>query len=197
MSGSLRAFGFESLVNQFLIAMPNLADPNFHQTVTYVCAHNREGAMGLVINRPLDIVLGDVLSQLDMDAANEEIGNSLVYRGGPVQTERGFVLHRPGDKWESSIQISDDVEVTASRDILRAIAKNEGPPQSLVALGYAGWGEGQLERELIENVWLNIPCSQADQADLIFDIPAENRWQSAAGLIGVDMNQLSIDVGHA
>jgi len=182
------------LAGQFLVAMPGMVDPNFNQTVTYVCAHNDQGAMGIIINRPLDLLLDDVLSQMDLKSANKSIGRQRVYLGGPVQTERGLVLHRPDrSEWESSIKISNDVEITTSRDILQAIAKGQGPEDSMIALGYAGWGAGQLEQELVENAWLSAPCD----ISLIFRAPAAQRWQLAIELLGLDCSKLSSQVGHA
>ncbi|OGT32251.1 MAG: hypothetical protein A2W28_01525 [Gammaproteobacteria bacterium RBG_16_51_14] len=183
-----------NLTNHFLIAMPGLADPNFYRTVTYICAHNDEGAMGIVINRPLDLELRDVLEQMNIQSKNEKIGKIPVYQGGPVHTDRGFILHRPPMKeWESSIIIEDDICVTTSRDILQAIADGEGPEQSLVALGYAGWAAGQLEQEIMDNIWLNGPAD----LQIIFKTPSKQRWESAASHLGVDLNKLSSDVGHA
>lgn len=182
-----------NLTSHFLIAMPSLADPNFQQTVTFICAHNEEGAMGIVINRQLDIQLDEVLSQMELHPVNDTIGNTHVYQGGPVQTDRGFILHTPDKIWESSIQISDGICVTTSRDILEAIANAEGPRSSLVALGYAGWGAGQLEQEIVDNAWLSGPAD----TDIIFNTPCEQRWQSAALLLGVDIQMLSSDIGHA
>ena len=182
-----------NLTNQFLIAMPGLLDPNFYQTVTYICAHNEEGAMGIVINRPLTIDLGEVLNQMNLKPCNEQIENIPIYHGGPVQADRGFVLHRPDKEWQSSIHISRDIGMTTSRDILQAIAKGRGPERSLIALGYAGWAAGQLETEIKENAWLSGPADAA----IIFELPYEKRWESAARLVGIDMDKLSPDVGHA
>lgn len=182
-----------NLTNHFLIAMPGLADPNFHHTVTYICAHNDEGAMGIVINRPLELALSDVLSQMDMPSNHATVQDMAIYQGGPVQTDRGFVLHTPGQDWDSSIQISPAICVTTSRDILQALADGEGPDHILVALGYAGWAAGQLEHEIAENAWLSGPAD----IDIIFSTPCERRWEAAARLLGVDIQMLSNDVGHA
>ena len=181
------------LTNHFLIAMPGLEDPNFSRTVTYVCEHNEHGAMGIVVNRPMGLDLGDVLDQMDIPDAPESARQQPVYVGGPVQTERGFVLHSGDRAWDSTLQITDDLSVTTSRDILEAMARGEGPERSLVALGYAGWGEGQLESEMTANTWLSGPAD----AQIIFELPAERRWQAAAMLLGVDLNLLSGDAGHA
>lgn len=182
-----------NLTDHFLIAMPSLADPNFQQTVTYICAHNEEGAMGIVVNRPLDLTLGEVFVQMDLQPANDIIDKTLVYQGGPVQTDRGFILHTPERHWDSSIQISASISVTTSRDILEAIAQDDGPQCTLVALGYAGWAAGQLEQEIADNAWLNGPADSG----IIFTTPYEQRWQSAARLLGVDIQTLSSDIGHA
>lgn len=182
-----------SLTNQFLIAMPSLNDPNFHGTVTLICDHGAQGAMGLIINRPLDVNLGEVLGHMNLSAREETISLRTVYMGGPVQTDRGFVLHSAGGKWDSSLRIGDSLQVTTSKDILAELAKGEGPRQALVALGYAGWGAGQLEQELADNAWL---CGPADH-HIIFDTPWQHRWKAAAALMGVDLSQLSGQVGHA
>ncbi|MFQ5469268.1 MAG: YqgE/AlgH family protein [Gammaproteobacteria bacterium] len=182
-----------SLTNQFLIAMPSLEDPNFFHSVTYICEHNHEGAMGIVINRPLDIELGEVFEQMDIDSEDPDINESPIYLGGPVQNERGFVIHRPHGVWESILRVTDDIGVTSSRDILEAIATGRGPEKSLIALGYAGWGAGQLEKEISDNTWISTPADTS----IIFDTPYEQRWHAAAALTGVDLTRLSADVGHA
>ncbi len=182
-----------NLTNQFLIAMPSLRDPNFSQTVTYICAHNEDGAMGLVINRPANCALGEILDQMEMTPHDQSIEKLPVYLGGPVHTDRGFVLHEPGSKWDSSIEVSDSLGITTSRDILHAIAESTGPDKFLVALGYAGWSAGQLEEEIKENAWLNVPANQ----DIIFNTPCELRWSSATALLGIDHNQLSTGFGTA
>ncbi len=182
-----------NFTNQFLIAMPGLMDPNFFRTVTYICAHNDEGAMGIVINRPLDMALGDILTQLDMTPHDQRVDQLPVYLGGPVHPDRGFVLHEPLSKWESSINVNDAVGITTSRDILQAIAEGGGPKEALIALGYAGWSAGQLEQEIMDNAWL---CGPAG-SEVIFKTPCEKRWETAAALLGVDLDKLSADIGHA
>lgn len=182
-----------SLVNQFLIAMPGLGDPNFSRTVTLICEHSREGAMGIVINRPLDIALSDILEQMNIAASSQELLQKPVYLGGPVHSNRGFVLHEPLGKWESTLAITDTIGVSTSRDILVAIAEERGPSQSFLVLGYASWGAGQLEREIAENAWLNCPSSR----EIIFDLPVQSRWQAAAGCLGIDLMRLSGQAGHA
>lgn len=185
--------GTHYLTNHFLIAMPSLEDPNFYHSVTYICEHNEQGAMGIVINRPLDIALGDVLEHMQIEQHNNRAAASQVYLGGPVQPERGFVLHEPLGQWDSMLPVTERVGVTTSRDILMAINDGQGPNRSLVALGYAGWGPGQLEHEMTENAWLSVPADLA----IIFDTPNELRWQAAAANLGIDLNTLSDDVGHA
>lgn len=182
------------LSNHFLIAMPGLRDPNFARTVTYLCEHNPEGAMGLVINRPMsDLQLGDMLAQLDIPTDDPRIRQISVFVGGPVQPDRGFVLHSSGQRWDSTLEINAELSLTTSRDILESIAAGKGPEQILIALGYAGWASGQLEGELSANAWLSGPA----ESDIIFRLPAEARWQAAAGLLGVDLNLLSGEAGHA
>ena len=181
------------LTNQFLIAMPSLADPNFSKTVTLICDHNEDGAMGLVINRPLDLgidVLFDYLNIKNSQLSDQYIP---IFQGGPVHTERGFVLHRDIGNWEATIPVSEDMAVTMSQDIIEAIAHNQGPKEYLVTLGYAGWGAGQLESELAQNSWLNGPADPA----IVFDTPIEQRWTAAAHHLGVELKNLSADVGHA
>jgi putative transcriptional regulator len=182
-----------SLNNHFLIAMPALDDPNFHHTTTYICEHDENGALGVVINRPLEMQLGEILQHMDIQACNEEISSRQVYMGGPVQNDRGFVLHEPAGDWEATLKVTDTIGITSSRDILQAIAAGEGPKNSIVTLGYAGWGAGQLESELAANTWLSGPAS----SKIVFDTPSEQRWQAAAALLGIDLNLLSSDTGHA
>lgn len=182
-----------SLRNHFLIAMPALADPNFSHTVTYICEHNDEGAMGIVINRPMPITLAEVLRQMEIEPSKNLDTSVVVNEGGPVQPEHGFVVHSPVGAWESSMPITDDIALTTSRDILSAIGHAEGPAHYLIALGYAGWGPGQLETEIAENAWLSGPASM----EILFDLPLEQRWEAAARLLGVDLNLLSSDIGHA
>lgn len=182
-----------SLTNHFLIAMPGLEDPNFSRTVTYVCEHSAEGAMGIVINRPMEIQLGEVLAQLEIDPEASNVDNAPVYLGGPVQTDRGFVIHDGDFSFDSTLRVTNDIQVTTSRDVLEAIAKGRGPANRLIALGYAGWSGGQLEQEMIANAWLSGPAD----AQILFSTPSAQRWQSAAQLLGVDLNLLSGQAGHA
>lgn len=183
----------EFLTNNFLIAMPAMKDPNFGQTVTYICQHNPEGALGIVINRTIDLTVGDVLDQMNIDRTPSPLSDAPVHYGGPVQMERGFILHEDIGDWDSTLQINSLTGLTTSRDILEAIAHNVGPNRALLALGYAGWGEGQLEREISENAWLHWPADN----ELIFSVAVEQRWSQAALLLGVDLSLLSTDAGHA
>ncbi len=181
-----------SLRNHFLIAMPTLADPNFSHTVTYICDHGEEGALGIIVNRPLEVTLGEVLQNLEIEPGEHVDTEQPVFTGGPVHTERGFVLHTPPGAWSSSLDITDQIALTTSRDILAAIGHGEGPKQFLLALGYAGWGAGQLEKEMAENAWLSGPADP----HILFSLPVEERWEAAAALLGVDLHLLSSDAGH-
>lgn len=181
-----------SLQGHFLISMPHMDDPNFAQTVIYICEHNASGAMGIIINRPIEIDLGELLQHLDFSFHNDQ--TAPVYAGGPVQDDRGFILHRrTTNEWESCYHITDELTLTTSMDILQAISENSGPEQFLVALGYAGWGAGQLEQELSENVWLSCPAN----LDIMFHTPAEERLQAAAATLGVNLDLLTSQSGHA
>jgi putative transcriptional regulator len=183
----------EYLSNHFLIAMPALSDPNFHHTATLICEHNEEGALGLVINRPTELLLGDILEHMKIDSTHDNVAGQPVYMGGPVQNDRGFVLHEPVGDWEATLRISDQTGITSSRDILEAIARGEGPERSFITLGYAGWGAGQLEEELAANAWLSGPADTA----IVFETPYDRRWEAAAALIGVDLTLISGEAGHA
>ncbi len=182
-----------SLSNQLLIAMPGMADPNFSSTVTLICEHSDEGALGIVINRPLLLTLGEVFEQLNLKSADSATAASAVLDGGPVGTERGFVLHGPGHTYENSILVCNDIHLTFSRDILAAMATGDGPEKSLVALGYAGWGAGQLEDEMLANSWLSVAATP----DIVFDLPFDQRWTAAARTLGIDINQIAPGAGHA
>ncbi len=181
------------LTNQFLIAMPTLADPNFFQTVTYISEHNASGALGLVINRPLNLSLGQLLEHLQIVTDRPDLAALPIYHGGPVQPEQGFVVHSPVGHWGATLRVTDDIGITTSRDILQAVARGEGPEHLLVTLGYAGWGPGQLEQELAENAWLSSPAD----FDILFHTPSDQRWLAAAALLGIDLNLLSANAGHA
>lgn len=184
---------FSSLKDHFLIAMPTLTGGFFAHSVTYLCEHTEEGAMGIVINHPLGFRLSEILRHLDIDAIRLT-RDEPVLAGGPVQTDRGFVLHTPTEhSWDSTVRISDQVSLTTSRDVLDAIARQEGPAASLVALGYAGWGPGQLEEELVANAWLTLPAD----SEILFHIPVERRLDAAAAKLGIDLALLVPGAGHA
>jgi putative transcriptional regulator len=180
------------LNNQFIIAMPSLVDPNFFHTVTYLCQHSEEGALGIVINRKADMKLGEIFEQMNIHATSSDAAEAPVFAGGPVQQERGFVLHTNGGGWDATMAVSDSISLTTSRDVIEAIAIGKGPDQYLVALGYAGWGEGQLEQEILSNAWLNTPYTK----HVLFDTPVNMRWRVAAEQIGIDINQLTTPAGH-
>lgn len=181
-----------NLTNHFLIAMPGMADPSFARTVTYLCQHNADGALGIIINRPSELTLKDIMEQMEIELGDPELGRIPVYFGGPVQPERGFVLHEPAGEWNSTLRVAENLALTTSRDILEAIGSGQGPKNLLLALGYAGWGKGQLEQEIVQNAWLN---AKADQA-IIFAKPAASRWKAAAGLMGIDISLLTTQAGH-
>jgi putative transcriptional regulator len=182
-----------SLTNQLLIAMPGMLDPNFSTTVTLVCEHNDEGALGIVINRPTTLQLRELFEQLSVDDADAQAADNPVLAGGPVGMERGFVLHGPEHSYESTLEVSNEIRLTLSRDIIEALAAGRGPTQALVALGYAGWGAGQLEEEMLANSWLNVPATP----DIVFDTPFAERWNTAARSLGIDISALPTDAGHA
>ena len=182
-----------SLTNQLLIAMPGMADPNFSSTVTLICEHNSDGALGIVINRPLQLKLAGLFEQLDVTDSDPATASVPVLLGGPIGPEKGFVLHDSGPTYDNSIAVSSDICLTFSRDILDAMAAGDGPSKSLVALGYAGWESGQLEREILANSWLNVPAS----TDIVFDMPFSARWSAAAQTLGIDISRIAPDAGHA
>jgi len=181
------------LTGHLLIAMPNMADPNFVRSVTYICEHTDQGALGIVINRPLQMDLGEVFQQLSLQESDPQRARQPVLRGGPVQTERGFVLHEPFGKWDATVEVTDAVHLTTSQDILAALAEGTGPQRVLMALGYAGWGAGQLELEMAANAWLSVPATSA----ILFDTPFGARWAQAAGLLGINVATISPEAGHA
>ncbi|MFA6052981.1 MAG: YqgE/AlgH family protein [Methylobacter sp.] len=184
--------GTTYLNNQFIIAMPSLADPNFAHTVTYLCQHSEDGALGIVINRSTDMKLDEVFKQMDIKVTSLAAAEATVFAGGPVQQERGFVIHTSGGDWNATMAVSETISLTTSRDVLEAIAAGVGPEQYLVALGYAGWAEGQLEKEIMDNAWLNTPSGK----QILFDMPVDLRWSAAADQIGIDINQLTAPAGH-
>lgn len=185
---------FTSLKDHLLLAMPGMADPNFKQAVIYICEHSADGAMGLTINQPTDVPMRRIFEELEVAEYSDEVAERPLLAGGPVQQERGFVLHRAEPRrWESTIEISPEVCLTASRDIIVDIAGNRGPTDSYITLGYSGWDAGQLETELASNAWLVI---QADPR-ILFEIPFEARARATAGMLGVDLSKLSSQAGHA
>ena len=181
------------LTNQLLIAMPAMGDPNFAQTVALVCDHSSRGALGLILNKPLPMRMGEIFAQLEIELAGGALKERQVLRGGPMQTDRGFVVHRAGGEWDSTLKVSDVIHVTTSRDILAAMARGQGPEEAVVALGYAGWDEGQLEDEIRANAWLSAPVDPG----LIFELPFESRWQAAGRLLGVELSRISPISGNA
>lgn len=186
------------LKHQFLIAMPAMADTNFERSVIYVCDHSERGALGLVINRPTDLTLGKLFDKVDLKLEISLRRNDPVYFGGPVNTERGFVLHGTGSThsaalYSSTLAISDEISLTTSKDVLEAIAEGQGPDKVLVTLGYSGWGAGQLESEIAQNAWLTVDAAP----QIIFDTPADEKYNAALRLLGVDSSQLTAHAGHA
>ncbi len=183
----------DRLASQFLIAMPALDDPNFAQTVSLVCEHSEDGAMGIVLNRPTEVTLGELFNHLDLEIGDDSPTDQAVFAGGPVQRERGFVLHPADQSWDATTRVAHGVALTTSRDILAALARGEGPERCLVALGYAGWGAGQLEEEMAQNAWLSGPVD----AGIIFETDWRQRWRAAAAHMGIDITLLSGESGHA
>lgn len=183
----------EPLTNQLLIALPALEETGFSRSVALICQHDDDGAMGIVVNRPSEYTVGEVLGQMGVQGGSDALRIQPVLAGGPVHPERGFVLHDGGPRWDSTLAITESLYLTTSRDILEAMARGEGPAHAIVALGCAGWGSGQLEHELVENDWLTAPAD----ADLLFTLPLEARWTAAAGRIGVDFAHLADYSGHA
>jgi putative transcriptional regulator len=181
------------LSNHFLIAMPSMADPNFGDTVVFVAEHSDKGALGLVINRPMDIDLGTLFERIDLKLEIAPLARSRVFFGGPVQVDRGFVLHQPVGAWSSTVDVGGGIGLTSSKDVLEAVAAGTGPDRLLVTLGYAGWGPGQLEQEIAHNAWLTVEATPA----LIFDTPADERIKAAFSLLGINPAFLAPAAGHA
>jgi putative transcriptional regulator len=186
-----------NLTNQFLIAMPGMADDTFSGTVVYLCEHSDKGALGLVINKPIDITLANLFEKVDLSLEGSDLAEQPVYFGGPVQTERGFVLHEPqgreGQTFSSTLQVPGGLEMTTSKDVLEAMSHGQGPRRVLVTLGYSGWSAGQLEDEIGRNGWLTV----AAEPGIIFDTPVDQRYERALGLLGIDPRMLSQEAGHA
>jgi putative transcriptional regulator len=189
-----------NLTNQFLIAMPGMGDGTFAGSVVYLCEHTEKGALGLVINKPIDIKLKNLFEKVELTLDREDLADEPVYFGGPVQTERGFVLHErlggeagEGGHYSSSLQIAGGLEMTTSKDVLEALSHGAGPKKVLVTLGYSGWGAGQLEDEMSRNGWINVGAERG----IIFDTPVEQRYDKALSLLGIDPRMLSQEAGHA
>jgi putative transcriptional regulator len=189
--------GAINLTNQFLIAMPGMAGDTFAGSVIYLCEHTENGALGLVINKPIDIKLKNLFEKVELSLDRGDLAEEPVYFGGPVQTERGFVLHErlsdDGGRYNSSLQIPGGLEMTTSKDVLEALSSGAGPKKVLVTLGYSGWGAGQLEDEMKRNSWINVGA----QPEIIFDTPVEQRYDKALSLLGIDARMLSQEAGHA
>ena len=182
-----------NLTNHFLIAMPGMADPHFSRTLTYVCEHNERGALGVVVNRPIDMTLGSLYDRLSLTLEDRDAAEAPVLYGGPVQTDRGFVLHSPAGDWQSTLKVNDAIGLTTSKDVLEALGRGEGPGKVLVMLGYAGWSPGQIESEITQNAWLTVEAKDA----ILFDLPAGERLPAAMELLGIDFARLSEAAGHA
>ena len=182
-----------NLTQHFLIAMPAMSDPHFSKSLTFICEHNEQGALGVVVNRPIDMTLYALLKQIDIAAPAAACKDVPIHYGGPVQIDRGFVLHAPTGSWQSTMRVGNDIGLTTSKDILHAAACGEGPPQMLVTLGYAGWAPGQLEHELAQNAWLTVPADP----HILFDLPAAQRYDAGLKLLGIDLARLSDTAGHA
>jgi putative transcriptional regulator len=189
----IRVMEHFSLTHHFLIAMPAMVDPYFNRALIYVCEHNEQGALGIIVNRPIDLALAGLFEKIDLELAAKNLASLPVHFGGPVQTDRGFVLHRPTGEWQSSLKVTDEICLTSSKDILVGIGKTGQPQEIIVTLGYAGWGAGQLESELGQNAWLTVPAS----ADILFHLAPEERLPAAMQKLGVSFIQLSGVAGHA
>jgi len=182
-----------NLTDNFLIAMPALEDPYFSNALVYICEHNENGALGIIVNRPIDMSLAGLFEKIDITLDAENLANLPVYFGGPVQLDRGFVLHRPVGQWQSTLAVNSEVGLTSSRDVLAAVGKEGLPAEIIVTLGYAGWEAGQLENELSQNSWLTVPA----KASILFEMPPEERLPAAMQNLGVSFTQLSDVAGHA
>ncbi len=186
-----------NFTNQFLIAMPGMGGDTFAGTVVYLCEHTEKGALGLVINKPIDITLKNLFEKVELPLERDDLAQTPVYFGGPVQTERGFVLHEHQEtedsQYSSSLKIPGGLEMTTSKDVLEALSNGAGPKKILVTLGYSGWGAGQLEDEMGRNSWINVAAAP----DIIFDTPVEQRYDKALSLLGIDVHMLSQEAGHA
>jgi putative transcriptional regulator len=186
-----------NLTHHFLIAMPSMADPYFSKTLTYICEHNDQGALGLVVNRPIDMTLKALFERLSLQMRDRKSADAPIYFGGPVQTDRGFVLHEPAGDWQATLKVTAGkggaIGLTTSKDILEAVGRGEGPAKMLVSLGYAGWSAGQIEHELSQNAWLTVEAKDA----ILFDLPPDERLPAAMDLLGLDYARLADQAGHA
>ncbi len=190
------AAGSINLTNQFLIAMPGMADETFARSVVYLCEHSERGALGLVINKPIDIKLKNLFEKVELSLDRAELAEQPVFFGGPVQTERGFVLHESVGEpapYSSTMHVPGGLDMTTSKDVLEALSSGAGPKKLLITLGCSGWSAGQLEDELARNGWLTVDADPA----VIFDTPVEQRYERALGLLGFDPRMLSQQAGHA
>jgi len=182
------------LKDHFLMAMPHLEDPNFAGSLSYLCDHDEKGTMGVIVNRPLELTLEALFEQLELGGEESPHRNAPVYYGGPVHKDRGFILHRGASTpWDSSIQVTEELALTTSMDMLQALAAGEGPEDFLVCLGCAGWEAGQLEQEILDNAWLTVE----GRSDILFEVPPEQRLSAAAGILGVDLNLMTREAGHS
>lgn len=193
------SFSADHLANQFLIAMPGMVDPNFAGSVIYLFEHTERGAMGLVVNRPTEVDLASLFDKIELKLEIAPLLDQPVYFGGPVQIERGFVLHEPTAQvlYRSSLAVPDGLTMTTSKDVLEAVAAGNGPSKFLMTLGYAGWGAGQLEEEITLNGWMNVPLSRQQMSNIIFDTPASQRYDRTMSHLGFDPSHLSGEAGHA
>ncbi|MCL2635675.1 MAG: YqgE/AlgH family protein [Betaproteobacteria bacterium] len=182
-----------NLTDHFLIAMPAVEDPYFSNALVYICEHNENGALGIIVNRPIDLNLAGLFEKIDIKLERDSLARLPVYFGGPVQLDRGFVLHRPLGGWQSTLSINDEVGLTSSRDVLAAVAMTGQPAEIIVTLGYSGWDAGQIENELAQNSWLTVPA----KAGILFDLPPEERLPAAMQNLGISFTQLSDVAGHA
>ena len=182
-----------NLTDNFLIAMPALEDPYFSNALVYICEHNENGALGIIVNRPIDMDLAGLFDKIDLKLEAENLAKLPVYFGGPVQLDRGFVLHRPVGNWQSTLAVNGEVGLTSSRDVLNSVGSEGLPAEIIVTLGYSGWDAGQRESELAQNSWLTVPA----MAEILFDLPPEERLPAAMQKLGISFTQLSDVAGHA
>lgn len=193
LGGKMTRMQSVNLTDHFLIAMPAMADPYFSGTLVYICEHNEQGALGVIVNRPLDMMLASLFERIEVPLEAAGFERMPVYFGGPVQTDRGFVLHQPIGSWQSTLAVNDHIGLTSSRDVLQAVGKAGDPQEIIVSLGYSGWSSGQLEDELAQNAWLTVPATP----DILFSMPFEERLPAAMGALGVSFAHLAEEAGHA